>query len=107
MELVLGVLGFLGTVAGLAFKVWRQGKDVKAVADERDQWKKLAARAAAENTKLRAILADKEVKLASAQAALAARMSAGELASALTELFGGPDAPAGRGAEQPAAKPKT
>ncbi len=95
MDLAVAIVSALATIAGLAYKIWKQRQDNRRLETDIERWKALAATATKENLKLRRIVADKEVQLAAAQAALASKMSASELATALTELFGGKQAPTG------------
>lgn len=101
MQLAITIVSALVSLAGLAFKWWKAKKDASEFEKERDRWKALASHMTSENVTLRTLVAKKETQLATAQAALAAKLTASELASALNELFRGEPAAAGRGAEQP------
>ena len=95
MELAIAVVTAVVSLAGMGLKLWLQHKNVKAAQAEIEQWKKLAVAAAKENSTLRKLMAEKESQLVAAQTALVKRLSAGELAARLDELFGGEPAPAG------------
>ena len=94
MQLAVTIISALVSLAGLAFKWWKAKKDAAVFEKERDQWKRLATQVTAENVTLRSLVAKKEVQLASAQAALAAKLSASELAAELNRLFRGEPGPA-------------
>jgi hypothetical protein len=84
---MIQLVAALLALAGALVKIYLQRDAAKKLAVELDTWKKLAASAVSENTKLRQLVANKEVALAAAKAELANRLSAGELADALTGLF--------------------
>lgn len=94
MELTVAIVTAVAGLLGMGLKIWLQRNSVKAAEAETAKWTALAAAATKENIKLRQLLANKEVALAAAQAALDSKMSASELAAALTELFGGQHSPA-------------
>lgn len=89
MQLAVAIVSALVSLAGMGLKLWFQHKAVKDAEAETTKWKALAAAATKENIKLRQLVANKEVALAKAQAALASKLSASELVDVLNELFGG------------------
>lgn len=103
MQLAIAIVSALVSIAGMGLKLWLNSKTLKAAQAEVAKWAELTRAATKENIKLRSLLAKKEVALAAAQSALTSKMSASELAVALTELFGGK--PPGPGPASPPGNP--
>jgi hypothetical protein len=79
-------------VVGLIFAVARW----RAAAEREATWRNHAATAIAEAIRLRTVVASKETELVATHAALAKRMSADDLATLLSQLFGTGGHPKGR-----------
>lgn len=107
MELAVTVIGALVSLATLAFKWWKARKDASNAEADLKLLQSRLDHLEDENATLRKLVAEKETKLAETLHALAAKLSAGELAAALTGVFRREQTPAGRGPLEPGGVPKT